>query len=195
MSVDLEDNAKGEDFGGPFQKYMPTRDSSSRTINTAWRLPAIGNGASSSVVFNSWTSGPKLLALCVCKDYIHQNDHHREGHNDINRDALNLMSQLVSQPSKPQPDSVYTALWRHAITLDQAMRDREASHNRSFAVGLETSDLPASRHSGYSSRLYETISMQQGFRVTAAVPRNSSLTNLALFCRRVPVRLDSSLTG
>ncbi|KAL7962955.1 hypothetical protein V8C34DRAFT_128802 [Trichoderma compactum] len=145
-------------------------------------------------------TGPKLPSLLMCivyarTEYVHQNDHHREGHNDINRDDLNFMSQLVSQPSKPQPDPVYTALWRHAITLDQAMRDREASHNRSFAVGLETSDLPASRHSGYSSRLYETRSMQQGFRATAAVRRNPTLTNLALLCRRVPVRLDSHAAG
>lgn len=88
---------------------------------------------------------------------LHLNDNQREGHNDVNRGDVNLMSQLVSQPSKPQPDSIYTALRRHATTLDQSMRDRGASHNRSIAVGLETSNLPASRHSGYSSRLYETI--------------------------------------
>ncbi|KAM6482432.1 hypothetical protein HDV62DRAFT_43831 [Trichoderma sp. SZMC 28011] len=135
------------------------------------------------------TTGPKpLIELMYMQGLlVHSNDHRREGHNDINRDEFNLISQLVSQPNKPQPDSVDTALWRHATTSISQCGTGEASHNHSFAVGLETSDLPASRHSGYSSRLYETISMQQGFRVTAAVRRSYSLTNLALHCRRVPV--------
>ncbi len=65
-----------------------------------------------------------------------QNDHHREGHNDINRDDFNLMSQLVSQPNKPQPDSVDTALWRHATTLDQSMRDRRSKPQPQLRRGV-----------------------------------------------------------
>ncbi|KAL6814098.1 hypothetical protein V8C40DRAFT_255947 [Trichoderma camerunense] len=82
-------NAKGEGFGAPFQKYMPTRDSSSRPVGQLIRyqlhldeffetaiiddrtissrcpckqrstrlsrVPAIDNGASSSVVLNDCT--------------------------------------------------------------------------------------------------------------------------------------------
>lgn len=67
-------------------------------------------------------TGPNLLINLTYMQGLHSNDHHREGHNDINRDDFNLMSQLVSQPKKP---SVNTALWRHATTLDQSMREQE----------------------------------------------------------------------
>ncbi|EHK20374.1 uncharacterized protein TRIVIDRAFT_203000 [Trichoderma virens Gv29-8] len=57
-------------------------------IDTPWRVPVIGNGASSSAALMDRTKPTR-------KHYIGKDDQ-KEGHNDVNRDNVNLVRQLVS---------------------------------------------------------------------------------------------------